>query len=245
MITNPNRTVLYIGVTNNLARRLVEHYANKGTNNSFAGKYYCYSLVYCEHFQYIKMAIAREKELKKWNRKRKEALIATKNPEWNFYNEFFCKEWPPREKWGKYLEKFKNRKKNNKLTANSTTTIEDDPICIYKDELKNEATTSSSETINHPPTETQVKNSLISIEKQIWKNSVFSERERYLMIISILITKDEKEALKELLSTLPPNTFSITEMEALFVHLGLYIGLPLAKSARTIWESVSANEQKE
>ena len=112
--TNPNRKVLYVGVTNNLARRLVEHYANKGTNRSFAGRCYAYSLIYCEHFQYINQAIAREKEIKKWNRKQKEALIVTKNPDWTFYNEQFCGEWPPSKVWGSYLENFKQKKSKDK-----------------------------------------------------------------------------------------------------------------------------------
>ncbi|MCT4613966.1 MAG: GIY-YIG nuclease family protein [Marinifilaceae bacterium] len=59
--TNPKKTVLYIGVTNNLKRRIYEHFHNKGKNTSFAGKYYCYNLVYFEHFTNIEEAIAREK----------------------------------------------------------------------------------------------------------------------------------------------------------------------------------------
>ncbi len=46
--TNPNRTVLYIGITNDIARRLVEHYANRGKVETFAGKTYCYCLIYIE-----------------------------------------------------------------------------------------------------------------------------------------------------------------------------------------------------
>ena len=65
---------------NNLARRLVEHYANRGKDTTFAGRYYAYNLIYCEYFQYVNQAIAREKELKGWIRLRKEELIATKNP---------------------------------------------------------------------------------------------------------------------------------------------------------------------
>jgi len=85
--TNPTKTVLYIGVTNDLTRRLYEHFENKGNKNTFAGKFYCYNLVYYEHFTHINSAIAREKEIKKWRREKKEALIASLNPDWKFLNE--------------------------------------------------------------------------------------------------------------------------------------------------------------
>jgi len=85
--TNPIRTVLYIGVTNNLSRRLQEHAENAGNPNSFAGKYYCHNLVYYEHFPDINYAIAREKELKKWSRAKKNALIASINSDWRFLND--------------------------------------------------------------------------------------------------------------------------------------------------------------
>ena len=61
IVTNPERTVLYTGVTNNLSQRLTEHWANKGQPKTFAGKYYCYNLIYYEYFTYINNAIAREK----------------------------------------------------------------------------------------------------------------------------------------------------------------------------------------
>ncbi len=89
IITNPNRTVLYVGVTNNLARRLQEHFDNRGNRDSFTGKYYCYNLVHYEEFKYINDAIAREKQLKNWNRKKKNWLIDLKNPEWHFLNKEF------------------------------------------------------------------------------------------------------------------------------------------------------------
>lgn len=87
IVTNPVKTVLYVGVTNDLTRRLAEHFENKGNKKTFAGKYYCYNLVYYEHFTHIDHAIAREKEIKKWRREKKELLIATENPEWKFLNE--------------------------------------------------------------------------------------------------------------------------------------------------------------
>jgi putative endonuclease len=84
--TNSEKEVLYIGVTNNLKRRLSEHECNKGKPETFAGKYYCYKLVYWERFTTAKDAIAREKQLKNWNREKKEMLIKTLNPNWNFLN---------------------------------------------------------------------------------------------------------------------------------------------------------------
>ena len=85
--TNPDKTVLYIGVTNDLSRRLSEHTENKGNKNTFAGKYYCYNLVYYEHFSNINHAIEREKEIKKWRREKKISLIEFENPRWRFLNE--------------------------------------------------------------------------------------------------------------------------------------------------------------
>lgn len=79
--------MLYIGVTNNLRRRLSEHEANKGTNKTFAGKYFCYKLVYWERYFNPMSAIDREKQLKSWTRKKKEDLINTQNPDWRFLNE--------------------------------------------------------------------------------------------------------------------------------------------------------------
>lgn len=121
--TNPKKSVLYIGVTNNLARRLVEHYANRGNKTTFAGRYFAYNLIYCEHFQYINQAIAREKELKNWKRTKKQKLIATKNPKWIFSNDTFCGEWPPNKVWGNYLAQFKHRKQLNGKALNEKSTL--------------------------------------------------------------------------------------------------------------------------
>ncbi|MBC6989318.1 GIY-YIG nuclease family protein [Hymenobacter sp. BT491] len=82
--TNPGRNVLYIGVTRNLSQRMAEHYANRGTPQTFAGKYFCYNLVYFEQYTDSKIAIAREKELKGWTRAKKEVLIASQNAGWEF-----------------------------------------------------------------------------------------------------------------------------------------------------------------
>jgi putative endonuclease len=98
ILTNPERTVLYIGVTNNLDARLAEHYFNRVQPKTFSGKFYCYNLIYYEEFQYVNDAIAREKELKGWRRTKKEVLIKTKNPDWTFLNNTICIHWPPKEK---------------------------------------------------------------------------------------------------------------------------------------------------
>ena len=97
IVTNHEKTVLYIGVTNNPESRLAEHYFNKGIPKTFAGKFYCYNLIYFEEFQYVNDAIAREKELKGWRRSKKEGLIKTKNPDWIFLNKTACRYRPPKE----------------------------------------------------------------------------------------------------------------------------------------------------
>ena len=86
IITNKISTVLYIGVTNNLKRRIFEH-KNKLVPG-FSMKYNLTKLLYYEHFDNINDAIHREKQLKKWNRKWKEELINKFNPRWsNLYDE--------------------------------------------------------------------------------------------------------------------------------------------------------------
>ncbi len=72
--------VLYIGVTNHLARRVDEH--RQGVIEGFSKKYYVERLVYFEAFQYIDHALAREKTLKRWKRAWKIELIEKMNPEW-------------------------------------------------------------------------------------------------------------------------------------------------------------------
>ncbi len=81
IMTNKNRTTLYIGVTNNLCRRIYEH-KNHLKKGSFTDRYNLEYCIYYEEFSYFKEAIQREKELKKWNRQKKENLINKKNPEW-------------------------------------------------------------------------------------------------------------------------------------------------------------------
>ena len=73
-------SVLYIGVTSNLPRRLYEH--RNGLADGFTKKYNVHKLVYYEHTNDVYSAISREKQLKKWSRSTKEALIRTMNPQW-------------------------------------------------------------------------------------------------------------------------------------------------------------------
>jgi len=71
---------MYIGVTNNLERRMYEH-KNKLVDG-FTKKYKVNKLVYYEHTPDINAAIAREKEIKKWRREKKDQLVRSMNPEW-------------------------------------------------------------------------------------------------------------------------------------------------------------------
>ena len=85
ILTNKNKTVLYIGVTNNLKIRLQQHADGVQTkNNSFTSRYNVSYLLYYEKFTWIQLAIAREKELKGWKREKKIELIKTVNPEMEF-----------------------------------------------------------------------------------------------------------------------------------------------------------------
>jgi len=81
MLTNPDRhTVLYIGITNTLERRVGEH--SLGCGSAFCRKYNAQKLVYFEAYADPRSAIEREKQLKKWSRAKKNALIAKRNSGW-------------------------------------------------------------------------------------------------------------------------------------------------------------------
>ncbi len=80
IITNRKEGVLYIGVTNNLERRIFEH-KNKLVDG-FSKKYNLDKLVYFEVFKNITDAIKREKNLKKWKRQWKINLIINQNSDW-------------------------------------------------------------------------------------------------------------------------------------------------------------------
>jgi putative endonuclease len=71
---------LYTGVTNSLERRINEH--RDGRASGFATRYRIFRLVHVETFGDVRDAIAREKEIKGWNREKKLALIDSANPEW-------------------------------------------------------------------------------------------------------------------------------------------------------------------
>ena len=71
---------LYIGMTNNIHRRMWEH--KNGVFEGFAREYHCNRLVYYEGFDQVLDAIAREKQLKGWRRSKKIALIESRNPRW-------------------------------------------------------------------------------------------------------------------------------------------------------------------
>ena len=79
IITNANNSVFYIGITNNLIRRIFEH--QEGKVSGFSQKYKLKKLVYFESCSDVKVAIAREKQLKNWHRDWKINLIKEKNPE--------------------------------------------------------------------------------------------------------------------------------------------------------------------
>lgn len=79
VLTNRHRTVLYIGMTNDLQRRMGEH--REGKPGSFTNQYNVTHLVYFERYETSTEAIEREKQLKRWRREKKEALIRSENPE--------------------------------------------------------------------------------------------------------------------------------------------------------------------
>lgn len=98
MLTNKNKTVLYVGMTNNLDARLVEHYKGAITHKkSFTAKYNCYYCVWYETFHTPVEAIKKEDALKRLSRKAKDEIINATNPEWKFLNEEILKKWPPDE----------------------------------------------------------------------------------------------------------------------------------------------------
>ena len=85
MMTNKHKNVLYVGVTNNLVRRVNEH--ENGLDIGFTKKYRCYYLIYFEEHRSINRAIKREKEIKAWRREKKDTLIKSINPQMNFLND--------------------------------------------------------------------------------------------------------------------------------------------------------------
>ena len=88
ILTNKNRTVLYTGLTNDIRRRLIEH-REKINPKSFTARYNAEFLVYYQHFGWIRLAIAREKEIKDLRRELKLDLIKEFNPNFEFLNSHF------------------------------------------------------------------------------------------------------------------------------------------------------------
>lgn len=79
IVCSPSGT-LYIGVCNNIERRMQEH--KSGEIEGFASTYHCNRLVYFESFDDVRKAIDREKQLKGWRRQKKIVLIESMNPRW-------------------------------------------------------------------------------------------------------------------------------------------------------------------
>ena len=81
ILSNRLNTIVYTGVTRDLIRRVYEHKHNMDPN-SFTAKYQVHKLVYFESTSDVTAAIEREKQIKSWNRKRKNKLVESKNPSW-------------------------------------------------------------------------------------------------------------------------------------------------------------------
>ncbi len=85
ILTNAHKTVFYVGVTNDLVRRVFQHKVKM--NKGFTNKYNCDRLVYFEEYDDIGEAIHREKQLKKYHRSWKLELIEGMNPGWKDLSE--------------------------------------------------------------------------------------------------------------------------------------------------------------
>ena len=85
ILTNSTNTVIYVGVTNDLRRRLAEH--KNDQIEGFTKRYHVHKLVYFEEYSEVNDAIAREKQLKRWVRVKKNRLVEMKNPNWDDWGE--------------------------------------------------------------------------------------------------------------------------------------------------------------
>ena len=85
ILTNKNNRVMYIGVTNDLVRRLYEH--KQELVDGFTKRYHVHKLVYYEQTTDVRSAIEREKQVKGWIRARKNELVETINPDWRDLSE--------------------------------------------------------------------------------------------------------------------------------------------------------------
>ena len=102
ILTNKHWTTLYIGITNDILRRLYQH--RYGEVDGFTKRYLLNRLVWIEHFRNVNDAIACAKKLKGWRRNRKTALIQQTNPrwldlsdEWEQQPKFYERPWPTEE----------------------------------------------------------------------------------------------------------------------------------------------------
>jgi putative endonuclease len=96
LLTNWNNKVMYVGVTNDLERRMYEH-KNKLVTG-FTGKYNVQKLVYFEETGDVNAALAREKEIKRWRREKKNNLVLRINPEWRDLGESLIQDFSLRSK---------------------------------------------------------------------------------------------------------------------------------------------------
>ena len=85
ILTNKTDRVMYVGVTNDLLRRVYEH--KNDCPDGFTKRYHVHKLVYYETTSDVMSALEREKELKGWRREKKNALVETMNPEWKDLSE--------------------------------------------------------------------------------------------------------------------------------------------------------------
>ncbi len=107
IVLNYFRTTFYIGFTNDLIRRTIEHKYELGSK--FTKKYKLKYLVYFEEYQYADEAISREKELKGWTRKKKIELIKSVNPQMkNLSKELFNESGISEEKIKEYINEYKS-----------------------------------------------------------------------------------------------------------------------------------------
>ncbi len=81
ILASKKNGTLYVGVTNNIERRVHEH--KLGLTEGFTKKYKVHTLVYCEEYSEVQTAIAREKQIKKWSRTTKLTAIEQENPHWD------------------------------------------------------------------------------------------------------------------------------------------------------------------
>ena len=96
LLTNWNNKVMYVGVTNDLERRMYEH-KNKLVTG-FTEKYNVQKLVYFEETGDVNAALAREKEIKRWRREKKNKLVLQINPEWRDLAESLIQDFSLRSK---------------------------------------------------------------------------------------------------------------------------------------------------